>query len=80
MLYEFLQGQDVFSVPVFILDGIHQPFDHEDAQAADAALLRGEGGVRLVVFQRVIGFAGIQKFNCDLRLALCADLRSAGFC
>ena len=68
VLHEFLQGQNIFSVLILIFYRIHQTLDHEDPEPADPAFLRREGSIRLSIFQRIIGFAGIEKFDCDLRL------------
>ena len=57
----FDEGEDVFAVFVFVAHIVHALFDEEDAESAYLAVLSGEGGVGVILFQRVVGHAGVDE-------------------
>ena len=57
----FDEGEDVFAVLELVVHVVHALFDEEDAEPAYFAVLCGEGGVRIVLFQGIVGHAGVDE-------------------
>lgn len=57
----FDEGEDVFAVFELVAHVVHALFDEEDAEPAYFAVLCGEGGVRIVLFQGIVEHAGVDE-------------------
>lgn len=57
----FDEGEDVFAVLALVVHVVHALFDEEDAESAYLAVFRGKGGVGVVLFERIVGHAGVDE-------------------
>ena len=71
----FFDSDDILFIGILIADIIHGFPDQEDAQAADLALIRRKGGIRLFSGEWIEGNPAVDQSDCYVTIILiCFDL------